>query len=73
MQHVRAGVSVEGEAEDEEAEGDAAIWSYACRCGGTYRISSDEMEQGSHLVGCTGCSEVIWVGYELAEDDADVE
>ena len=30
------------------------------------------MERGQHLVGCSSCSEVIWVGYELADEDEDV-
>lgn len=48
-------------------EGDDA-WAHACRCGGVYRITADEMEQGQHLVPCSSCSEVVWVGYELADE-----
>jgi diphthamide biosynthesis protein 4 len=50
----------------EHAELDA--WSHGCRCGGAYRISAAEMEKGQHLIPCTSCSEIVWVGYELAED-----
>ena len=53
---------------DDGAEG--GVWTYKCRCGGLYRIKETEMECGQHLVGCSGCSEVVWVGYELAEDEA---
>ncbi|KAJ7825833.1 hypothetical protein B0H14DRAFT_3725803 [Mycena olivaceomarginata] len=44
---------------------------HACRCGGTYAISGAEMDRGVHLVPCTctSCSEVVWVGYELAEEE----
>jgi len=63
----RAKTEAEGEA---GGVGEDAVWSYTCRCGGVYRISSDEMERGNHLIGCTGCSEVVWVGYELADDDS---
>ncbi|KZT10131.1 DnaJ-domain-containing protein [Laetiporus sulphureus 93-53] len=42
-------------------------WTYGCRCGGLYVITEDDMEAGQHLVGCISCSEVLWVGYELAE------
>jgi diphthamide biosynthesis protein 4 len=50
---------------------DRDIWRYNCRCGGVYRITSLEMEEGHHLVGCNSCSEVIWVGYEqwISEDE----
>ncbi|KIL00794.1 hypothetical protein PAXRUDRAFT_129024, partial [Paxillus rubicundulus Ve08.2h10] len=58
-----------GEDEDEETTGQE--WHYGCRCGGTYRITEDDMENGKHLVGCESCSEVIWVGYELAEDEGE--
>ncbi|KAH7886267.1 hypothetical protein F5I97DRAFT_1241567 [Phlebopus sp. FC_14] len=46
-------------------------WYYACRCGGTYRITENDLESGRHLVGCESCSEVIWVGYQVAEDQDD--
>ncbi|KAF8844125.1 hypothetical protein BDN67DRAFT_890631, partial [Paxillus ammoniavirescens] len=58
--------AVRGEGEDEATTGQE--WHYGCRCGGTYRITDDDMENGKHLVGCESCSEVIWVGYELAEE-----
>ena len=52
---------------DADADADAAQeWWYRCRCGGTYRITQDDLENGTHLVGCESCSEVIWVGYEEA-------
>ncbi|KAI0311879.1 hypothetical protein OF83DRAFT_1166186 [Amylostereum chailletii] len=50
---------------DEGADG----YAYACRCGGTYRIGEEEMETGVHLVGCGSCSEVIWIGYEVLEEE----
>lgn len=56
-------------------EGDAAEeWWHKCRCGGTYRITQDDLENGMHLVGCESCSEVIWVGYEevpVTEDEGE--
>lgn len=54
-----------------EAEGDDGHtrWIYACRCGGQYLITVADMEAGQHLVGCNSCSEVVWAGYELAEDE----
>ncbi|KAG6857161.1 hypothetical protein H0H87_008731 [Tephrocybe sp. NHM501043] len=51
-------------------EGDE-IWRYQCRCDGVYKITSSDMERGHHLVGCSSCSEVVWVGYELQESDND--
>jgi len=53
---------------EEEATADRGSWRYGCRCGGTYKISEEDMEHGQHLIGCGSCSEVIWVGYELAQD-----
>ena len=29
------------------------------------------MEDDRHLVGCNSCSEVVWVGYQVVEDDED--
>ncbi|KAJ7209745.1 hypothetical protein GGX14DRAFT_631890 [Mycena pura] len=43
-------------------------WSHPCRCGAQYTITVAEMDAGCHLVPCASCSEVIWVGYEMAED-----
>ena len=31
------------------------------------------MEQGVHLVGCSCCSEVVWAGYEMENDDHECE
>ena len=45
-----------------------AQWSLACRCGGMYKVTEDDLERGRHLVGCEDCSEVVWVGYEMVED-----
>ncbi|OCH87547.1 hypothetical protein OBBRIDRAFT_837263 [Obba rivulosa] len=59
----------------EEGGADAgwSVWRHACRCGGAYVITEREMDAGEHLVGCESCSEVVWVGYELAEGDRDGE
>lgn len=57
---------------DDLQEGEDAwegTWRWTCRCGGIFRISEAQMEEGQHLIGCSSCSEVIWVGYELAEEE----
>jgi diphthamide biosynthesis protein 4 len=59
-------VSLE-EFKEEEATTGIVSWYYECRCGGGYRISEQNLERGQHLLGCGNCSEVVWVGYELAE------
>ncbi|KAH7883391.1 hypothetical protein F5I97DRAFT_1815259, partial [Phlebopus sp. FC_14] len=41
---------------------------WRCRCGGSFRITENDLEGGRHLVCCEGCSEVISVGYEVVED-----
>ena len=43
-------------------------YTYPCRCGGMYQLTTDDLENGHHLVGCEGCSEVIWVGYEEIDE-----
>ncbi|KAJ7310689.1 hypothetical protein DFH08DRAFT_1046459 [Mycena albidolilacea] len=47
----------------------ADAWARACQCGGPYAITGAEMDRRVHLVLCTSCSEVVWVGYELAEEE----
>lgn len=44
-------------------------WAYPCRCGGTYWIDTQQLEEDQHLIGCDSCSEVIWVGYEAECED----
>src|SRR5579872_3421180 len=39
------------------------LWVYGCRCSGRYVIEEADMENEVHLVACSSCSEVIWVGY----------
>ncbi|KAF7436266.1 hypothetical protein PC9H_003095 [Pleurotus ostreatus] len=48
---------------------EVASWWYGCRCGGNYVIPTQAMERGEHLIGCSSCSEVIWAGYEIAEEE----
>ncbi|KZT22669.1 hypothetical protein NEOLEDRAFT_1157664 [Neolentinus lepideus HHB14362 ss-1] len=61
-------VSLEDFTEEEGGEREGR-WTYVCRCGGTYVITEREMEDDRHLIGCGSCSEVVWVGYEVAEDE----
>jgi diphthamide biosynthesis protein 4 len=57
-------ISLEDFEEVEEGE-----WKHPCRCGGTYNVAEEDMDAGRHLVGCESCSEVVWVGYELVNDE----
>ena len=45
------------------------VWAHNCRCGGQYTINEADMENDVHLVPCSSCSEVIWVGYEVCHSD----
>ena len=64
-------VSLEEFDEEAQAGGNGSAWTYACRRGGKYVIREPDMERDQHLIGCSGCSEVVWVGYEVAEDEDD--
>lgn len=55
----------------EDFEDLGQVWVHGCRCGGRYAIREADMENGVHLVACSGCSEVIWVGYEACPPDYD--
>ncbi|KAH9843740.1 DnaJ domain-containing protein, partial [Rhodofomes roseus] len=61
-------VSLE-EFEEGEDGAERVVWTYACRCGGGYIVTEEVLEDGQHLIGCNSCSEVVWVGYEVAEDE----
>lgn len=52
---------------EEEDDNDQIVFTHPCRCGALYKITEREMDEGKHLVGCSGCSEAVWVGYELVE------
>jgi diphthamide biosynthesis protein 4 len=52
----------------EGADGAMSTWSLACRCGGKFKITEDDLEHGQHIVGCGGCSDVVWVGYEIVKE-----
>ena len=53
----------------EDFENIEQVWTYNCRCGGQYTIEEEAMETGVHLIACSSCSEVIWVGYETCSED----
>lgn len=44
-------------------------WTHACRCGGAYAITEKDMENDRHLIACERCSEVVYVGYEVVEEE----
>lgn len=44
------------------------VWRYRCRCSSWYKIVERQLEDEVHLIGCEGCSEVIYVGYEEADE-----
>jgi diphthamide biosynthesis protein 4 len=49
-------------------QGDSSsTWTHPCRCGGTFIISEQLLDEDIHLIGCDCCSEVVWVGYEAEE------
>lgn len=62
-------VSLEEFTAHEDVGSDEVYWIYDCRCGGTYHITEGDMEKDQHLVGCNSCSEVVWVGYEVANEE----
>lgn len=45
------------------------VYIYSCRCGGRYKITETQLGEDVHLVGCDACSEVIWVGYDVADEE----
>ncbi|KAH8117778.1 hypothetical protein DFH11DRAFT_858483 [Phellopilus nigrolimitatus] len=53
----------------EETKDSHATWTIACRCGGMYVISEADMEIERHLIACERCSEVVYVGYEVIDED----
>ncbi|EUC67034.1 DnaJ domain protein [Rhizoctonia solani AG-3 Rhs1AP] len=68
-------VSLDEFTEDEspESNGGSSRWIYPCRCGNQFVIVEEELEKGVHYIGCIGCSEVVWVGYEAVENVSDDE
>ncbi|KAF9644861.1 DnaJ-domain-containing protein [Thelephora ganbajun] len=53
----------------EDFEDLGQVWGHNCRCGGQYTIKEEDMEKGVHLVACSSCSEIVWVGYEVCHSD----
>lgn len=53
----------------EDFEDLGQVWTHDCRCGGQYTIEEADMEKDVHLIACSSCSEVIWVGYEACSSD----
>ena len=43
-------------------------WTFPCRCGNRYVLREGDIENDVHLVPCEGCSESVYVGYELQEE-----
>ncbi|KIY73339.1 hypothetical protein CYLTODRAFT_386916 [Cylindrobasidium torrendii FP15055 ss-10] len=54
--------------DDFEEHSTDPVWTLPCRCGGVYQIDEEKMERNEHTVGCTSCSETVWVGYQAVEE-----
>lgn len=53
----------------EDFEDLGRVLAHNCRCGGRYTIEEADLENDVHLVSCSSCSEVVWVGYEVCHSD----
>ena len=47
---------------------DGSSFRYSCRCGNSFLLELTDIFTDVHQLGCTGCSETIWVEYELVDD-----
>jgi diphthamide biosynthesis protein 4 len=41
---------------------------YPCRCGNNFLLEPADIEADTHLLTCSGCSETLWVDYEVVDD-----
>lgn len=57
----------------EDFEDLGQVWTHNCRCGGQHTIEEADMEKDVHLISCSSCSEVIWVGYEACSSDDTIQ
>lgn len=46
-------------------------FTHGCRCGGTYVLSAADMENGANTVQCTGCTLIVRVLYEIADENSE--
>lgn len=48
---------------------DSERFVYPCRCGGQFMITSLDMDSGTDVVGCNGCSLTVKVEFEFEEGE----
>jgi diphthamide biosynthesis protein 4 len=51
-----------------EESDEPSQWVYPCRCGGSFTITEQLLENDVHLISCDACSEALWVGYEVQDE-----
>ncbi|WRT63177.1 uncharacterized protein IL334_000080 [Kwoniella shivajii] len=54
---------------DKDQEREPDYFTHPCRCGGTFRITLQQLEEDVDVIGCEGCGEWIRVGYEVIDED----
>ncbi|KAJ1865643.1 hypothetical protein H4R99_003732 [Coemansia sp. RSA 1722] len=64
----RGVVQDEVDLDEMDFDEDTGVYSYPCRCSGTYSIAESDMETGKEIAPCSGCSLKIRVLYEAADD-----
>jgi len=43
------------------------LFTYPCRCGNKFLLEPSDIDDENHLLTCSGCSETLWVEYEVVD------
>ena len=54
-----------------ECDGELGVYSTPCRCGGTYSLTEEDLEDGVGIVCCSSCSLSIRVLYQEVDEEVE--
>ncbi|KAJ2449217.1 hypothetical protein EV183_005009 [Coemansia sp. RSA 2336] len=69
IQETQARGVVQEEVDLDDMDYEAGLYTYPCRCSGTYTISEDDLDNGYDTTLCPDCSLRIRVLYEVADEE----
>jgi diphthamide biosynthesis protein 4 len=59
--------------EEENGDDEPIYYTHPCRCSSEFVITYQDLEDGIEVVGCGGCGEWVRVGYEVLDDETEVD
>jgi diphthamide biosynthesis protein 4 len=63
----------DSQSKEENGDDEPIYYTHPCRCSSEFVITYQDLEDGIEVVGCGGCGEWVRVGYEVVDEEEEVD